>query len=534
VTEDVGNDEWSQAFQSLDGPNGPLYAFKVLLEQIIDEMGIKRAPKQAPQTQQSAPVVSKLRRSKLMSCFQRKSSSSSSSSAPSKRSEAFERPPNDHHRTVAIKLDTAMRDLKWPFTQPRLQELLNTLERIKTHFLVALSSDNVRLSKLIRDELQTVHGEILVIKDDTTAIREHQEGSKEWTSEQRLIFQSISTLDFSSRKSPHELEQLKRSANWLLSHSKFYQWRTGGSALLLSGMPGTGKTSICRVVEHFLQSSGPSSEVFAVAVYFSCINQPEKQSLQTVLAFIVEHMLRVRPQFQKHYNKLMLTGEGPLEVADSLRIIHRARQDFQHFYIVLDALDECGHQQAQEVVERLTSLRTPLKIFATTRDNFNSLANHFSYQITIPEEVVSVGIKTYMREALAQKLPFVITAVEFERVVETIVAQSKGMYVSKPPDNIRDLLLILHRFLLARLLLNQLCTATCQQEFNEMLELSPQTISHSYASCLQRLTEQEEGDARLGKRVLKELLSADQPTSAEELIDAVADDAGESRRLEPC
>lgn len=381
VTEEVGNDKWSQALQSLDGPNGPLYAFKVLLEEIIDEMAIVRASKEAPKTQQSAPVVSKSRLSKLVGYYQRKSSSSSSSIAPTKRSEAFEPPPNDHHQTLAIKLDSAIKDLKWPFTQSRLQQLLNTLERIKTHFLVALSSDNVRLSKLIRDELETVHGEVLVIKDDTTAIREHQEGSKEWTSEQRLIFQSISTLDFSSRISPRELEKLKRTTNWLFGQSTFHQWRTSGGALLLSGLPGIGKTSICRVVENYLQSSGPSSEVFVVAIYFSHVNRPENQSLQAVLAFVIEHMLSVRPQFQKHYNKLMLTGEGPLEVADCLRIIHRARQDFQHFYIMLDALDECDHQQAQEVVERLTRLRTPLKIFATSRPS--SLTNNFSYNITI-------------------------------------------------------------------------------------------------------------------------------------------------------
>lgn len=56
----------------------------------------------------------------------------------------------------------------------------------------------------------------------------------------------------------------------------------------------------------------------------------------------------------------MLTDECVLEVVDSLRIIHRVRQEFQHFYIVLDALDECDYQQGREVVGKLTSLRKPL------------------------------------------------------------------------------------------------------------------------------------------------------------------------------
>lgn len=35
------------------------------------------------------------------------------------------------------------------------------------------------------------------------------------------------------------------------------------------------------------------------------------------------------------------------------------------------------------------------------------------------------------------------------------------------------------------------------------------------------LTEQEDGDARLGRRILKELLTADRPMRAEELLDIV-------------
>jgi len=79
----------------------------------------------------------------------------------------------------------------------------------------------------------------------------------------------------------------------------------------------------------------------------------------------------------------MLTGEGPLEVDDSLRIIHRARQDFRNFYVLIDALDECDAQQVQVVVERLTGLRNPLKIFATSREM--SLATYFSNEIKMEQ-----------------------------------------------------------------------------------------------------------------------------------------------------
>lgn len=42
VAENMMDDKWFQAFQSLEGPSGPLIAFKTLVEEIFGEMGIKR------------------------------------------------------------------------------------------------------------------------------------------------------------------------------------------------------------------------------------------------------------------------------------------------------------------------------------------------------------------------------------------------------------------------------------------------------------------------------------------------------------
>jgi hypothetical protein len=435
VADHVKDDEWSRALQGLDGPDGALSTFKALLEEMMDEMGVKRGPKEASQRQQSGPLVAQSKRSRLTKYFLRHSSSSASSDTPSTPLKASNTTSNDHYRIAVAKLDTVVQGIKWPFTQPQIQYLLNRLERIKTHFLVALSSDNVRLSKLIRDQLQTVHGEVHMITDKVTAIQQHQEGSKDWTMEQRLVFEAISTVDFASKNPLDEVAvaRLKEGASELLSHNVFQKWLTNGKSLLLSGGPGTGKTSICKVVETYLQLLTPTSEAFVMAIYFSYIDKHKLQSLQAVLASIVKTMLLVRPQFQKYYNRLMLTGEGPLEVTDCLRIIHRARQDFQHFYIVIDALDECDAQLALEIVERLTQLRTPLRIFATSRSD--SLGSHFFHQITTNEVIGDSNMKAYLRKALAEKVPVVMAGAlkndpaKFDEVVDAIFAKSDGVCV---------------------------------------------------------------------------------------------------------
>jgi hypothetical protein len=156
--------------------------------------------------------------SELVNYFQRVSSSGSSTNATRKHSETFEPPPNDYHRTITVQLKSTVKDLKWPFTQPEVEALIDKLELIKTHFLVAISSDNVRLSKLI-------YG-------DTRAIIEHQEGSIPWTQEQKLLFKTISTIKPPPHATFKQLERLKKGASWLLHHSKFHNWLSSGSALL--------------------------------------------------------------------------------------------------------------------------------------------------------------------------------------------------------------------------------------------------------------------------------------------------------------
>jgi ankyrin repeat domain-containing protein 50 len=394
VVEEVKDEEWSRAIDGLAAPDGALSTFKALLEEIMDVIGVERLPREASQTRKSDFLVARLK--------------------------------------------PLVQDLKWPFKQPEIKGILTTIERTKTHILVALSSDNIRLSKMIREQLLKVHDEVLVVKDDTTAIRQHQDGSKEWTPEQKLIFKSISILKLPANTGPDEVAIFRQGARELLENDIFKQWLTDGNSLLLTGRPGTGKTSICKVVADYLQSAKRKSETFVATIHFSMIDQNGVQGLQDMLGLIVKNMLQARPEVQKHYNRLMLTGEGPLTVTDCLRIIHRARQDFQHFYVVIDALDECDDERAREIVERLTTLRAPLKIFATSRHSVNmtGLIHHFDHSLSL-EELLSDGMKVVIRMTLMQKLSVAMIKflkndpAEIDAIANEVCERSNGLYVLK-------------------------------------------------------------------------------------------------------
>ena len=423
IAENFKNDEWSRALESLGGPHGVLSEFKALLEWIMDEMGVPGPQQQGLGLSIPTPGASG-HREKTRSMFGSRLSLRMRSAQNLKPND----PDNSHNQTSTAGSPNLTKAVLWPFKEAEVQRLLGKLERIKTHLLLALSSDNIRLSRLIRDELQSVHGEI-------GNIREHQEGSKAWTTQQELIFRSISSTDFSSHRFPDNIAELKESASVLLRHQSLAEWLaddTNTMSLLLSGGAGRGKTSMCRVVENYIETLSSNSDTLVVAVYFSHCNQDEAQNLQAVLASIVDTMLRHRPQIHKYYNRLMLTGEGPLQAEDSLRIIHRARQDFQKFYVLIDALDECDTQQAEVVVKKLTQLRNPLKVFATSR--MTPLTAHFSAHIRM-EQVTQDGIFTYIERSLAEKFPVVPGSTskdhsaKLAKISHDILGKSQGRYV---------------------------------------------------------------------------------------------------------
>jgi hypothetical protein len=423
LAEDFKDDEWSRALQSLGGPLGVLSEFKALLEWIMDDMGVLNSQQQGVSPSASTPEPPRFREK-----IRRKLSSRLSLSMRPVQKRKPNSPDYSHDQVSNTGMKDAIKDIAWPFKEAEIQKLLGKLESIKTQLLLALSSDNVRLSRLIRDELQSVHRDIWIL-------REYQEGSKPWTTQQDLIFRSISRIKFSPDYFPDDIAVCKESASTLLDDHTFAQWLTDdtrNTSLLLSGIGGSGKTYMFQGVEAYLRTMPSHHETFVVAVYFSFRNRDRAQSLQAVLAFVVETMMQQRPQIQKYYNRLMLTGEGPLEVADSLRIIHRARQAFQRFYILMDGLDVCDAQQAHVIFERLTRLHNPLKIFATSRGS--SLNSHFSNEIKM-SQLIQDGIRTFIRRSVEAKVTVAAGSAlsdhyaTLERVTENILRRSKGQYV---------------------------------------------------------------------------------------------------------
>lgn len=306
LTNEVQDEDWSHTIQSLSTRNGPLSTFQELLEHMARKLGIT---------------------------------------------------PSD------VRTKTVLDRLRWPFDQTSFQEMIISLEKLQSHFLLAMANDHIRLSKAIRDELHEVQKQLT-----EATFRSQRQTIMSLSKEQELIVKSLSLGDLFHELNGDEVMERRAGAEWFLLNNAFKKWHDTShtpNTLVLTGPPGSGKSSICQVTRFFLKAWHQSEIDTCVAYFAFNFSQQEKLSEALVLSNIVQQILLERPYLTEHIAALRVTG-GPLSSIESIGLISRARRDLKHFYVILDGLDEC-EGTSRNVVETLLQIKPPLSILAAGR-----------------------------------------------------------------------------------------------------------------------------------------------------------------------
>ncbi|KAL5361817.1 hypothetical protein BJX96DRAFT_166174 [Aspergillus floccosus] len=309
LTNEVEGEDWSYTIQSLSIPNGPLSSFRELLEHIARKLGV-------------APLSS--------------------------------------------NVGTAIRRLRWPFDQTSLQEMIDSLEKLKSHLLLAMANDHIRLSNAIRNELHQVQRQLA-----EASTRARRQAIVSLSKEEELIVDSLSVGNLWHELDGGTVMKMRAGAEWFLQHESFKQWRSSDSipsTLVLTGRPGSGKSSICQVTRLLLKAWYRSHIDVCVAYFafsFFQRSRDEEVHQSLVLSNIVQQILLERPYLMEHIATLGVTG-GPLSSAESIDLISRARRDLKQFYLILDGLNE-SERTSRDVVKALLSIEPPLNILVAFR-----------------------------------------------------------------------------------------------------------------------------------------------------------------------
>ncbi|KAI3532766.1 hypothetical protein CSPX01_13226 [Colletotrichum filicis] len=252
-----------------------------------------------------------------------------------------------------------LKKLLWPYTSSKSKEMLADLSRHKENMNLALSATSldVLLRFLAKEEER---------ERTATAILADVQKTKEIALRIQEDTQRRRILSFFLKYNPQSNYEMSvklrhpRTGMWLERHSSFQQWlRTQGSRLWLSGIPGAGKTVLAgSIIGHALARS---SDTVAVGFFFCDYKNETTQSPVNILGGLAYQLAiqseKAYSMLEEYYLELHPDKGLPRSpnTEDLGRTILRMFQVFDHTYIVVDGLDECG-DHAEEVVEALCDI----------------------------------------------------------------------------------------------------------------------------------------------------------------------------------
>lgn len=162
---------------------------------------------------------------------------------------------------------------KWPFEKEEIREILNTIERQKGLFSLALQNDHIALSKAINKE----------VKEITVGITNIQR-----TEKHKRICQWLTAPDPSFNYNRALKYRHVNTGGWFLETNIYLKWSSeSGSLLWLYGIPGCGKTILSStIIQNTVEYCRSRASSVVLYFYFD-FNDIEKQLHEKMIRSLV-------------------------------------------------------------------------------------------------------------------------------------------------------------------------------------------------------------------------------------------------------
>ncbi|KAF1939402.1 hypothetical protein EJ02DRAFT_302446, partial [Clathrospora elynae] len=283
-----------------------------------------------------------------------------------------------------------LRALKWPFTSKQVDKIVSTLEGYEQTFSLALQVDQTVLTFNIDQKLD-------------------------------LAKLPVATgASFDSHNEEHNARCLPNTRTELLDKIKTWaNSKDGRSIFWLSGMAGTGKSTIARTIAQFFASRGQLG-----ASFFFKKGEGERGNASrfftTIAADLVAHQPGMLPGIRKALDDDSAVSQRALKdqfeklILRPLLGLQQAHSQGLARIVVIDALDECEQEQdiraILQLLARAKAIRpVPLRIVVTSRPElhirlgFKEMPNG-TYQDLVLHEVPRNTIEHDIRLFLEHEL----------------------------------------------------------------------------------------------------------------------------------
>ena len=327
------------------------------------------------------------------------------------------------------------RALVWPFKEKEVKDILGTIERQKSLFLLAVQNDHKGLSEAIQRDVLSLHdsvGEVITGIDELKLSQKKRNEDLETTK----ILAWLSPLNFWTVQQDIFGRRQEGTGTWLLDNDIFQSWLHGTERVLwCSGIPGAGKTILASTVVNYLEQNFIQTDVGIAYIFFNYKEQ--EQTFINLISSLLRQLMQQEGKIpediiglhRSHSNK----GTRP-SVAEYSKLLQSKVMALSTVFIIVDALDECDEGKTRVgFLAELRNLLPHIRLLVTSRP-LVSIERSFEDDARLEIRAHDEDVKRYLR-ARIQKEPRLIQHVKAdptleEQIITIITEKAQGMFVT--------------------------------------------------------------------------------------------------------
>ncbi|KAK4694873.1 hypothetical protein P7C71_g2783, partial [Lecanoromycetidae sp. Uapishka_2] len=383
---------------------------------------------------------------------------------------------------------TLVEALRWPFDKRQVQDVFATIERQKNLLNLALTNDNLMLSREIQRELRGVARNVENISIHVTDER------------RAALLAKVSNINYDDFHSNLANSRADSTGGWLLESAEFRDWEAKPGVLFCKGIPGSGKTILSSLVVDHLRRC--QSEGVAIVKIYCRYNDPlsAEDLIRSVLRQLLES-LKALPIFVDDHFASDINRSNLFTHFSTILCC------FRNVKIVVDALDEC-HERVQLV--QFLGQRVPnatLHVLYTCRIGTSDVERKLEDAVHLEIRSNETDVRKYIHERLRSNdtIPEFDDSNPdlFDQIVDAILPRLEGM------------------FLLARLYMDLLADLPTQRDIREALRTLPEGRDKTYVQAWDRVNAQTARKRELGKQILLWVVNAERPLRLAEMQHAL-------------
>ncbi|KAK4083751.1 uncharacterized protein Triagg1_1413 [Trichoderma aggressivum f. europaeum] len=251
-------------------------------------------------------------------------------------------------------------------------------------------------------------------------------------------FRWLSAIDYSSQLDHNLRRYAPGTCQWFLESEQYREWyNQDGTALLLHGPPGSGKSMIASAVLDHLSNTLLSEQAAVFCYAFFNFYRGNEETAESLMCNLLKQLCQRQSPLPQNVEDLLArhrsqrTRPSLDEASSALGLLIST---FPKTFIVVDGLDECKPSSASPLVSKIMALlvNTRAKFLATSRslpDILKKFREHNSIIIEMPSSSAAENVGQYIKSYVKGLPGFMNHSPDaLEQITNTIMKHSNGSF----------------------------------------------------------------------------------------------------------